>query len=60
MYHLRLNADSQTWEVDDIYMKQRHDGVIDTRTATEQMDLLMTVRDFMEAAESLDRTRVLD
>lgn len=60
MYHLRLNSDSQAWEVDDIYMKQRHDGVIDTRTVTEQMDLLMTVRDFMEAAEGLDRTRVLD
>lgn len=59
LYRLTKPADSETWVVDDIFIKQRHGGVIATRSVTEQMDLLLTVRDFMDAVGGSDREAIL-
>lgn len=59
LYQLTKPAESETWVVDDIFIKQRHGGVIATRSVTEQMDLLLTVREFMDAARADDREAIL-
>ncbi len=47
------------WVVDDIFTRQEKSGVTVAKPITEQMDLLLTIRDFLEAWESDDRTEVL-
>lgn len=57
-YELVRNDDGK-WVVDDVYLKQKRLGVTSFKSVTEQMDLLLTVRDFLDACDSGDRVRLL-
>lgn len=60
LYKLVLNAESGQWVVDDIYMNQKRSKTLNVaRSVTEQMDLLLTVRDSLEAWEMGDRSDIL-
>ncbi|MDZ4685816.1 MAG: hypothetical protein SH850_12175 [Planctomycetaceae bacterium] len=50
---------SGKWVVDDVQLKQKKYGVTAFKSVTEQMDLLLTVREFLDAWDSGDRDRVL-
>lgn len=55
-----LVRDSEgTWVVNDIYMKQKRKGVESYRSVTEQMDLLLTVREVLTAWRDGSREQVL-
>lgn len=58
-YRLVKDTATKKWVVDDIYLKQKHDGVESTKSVTEQMDLLLSVREFLRAWDSGDRTKAL-
>ena len=51
--------DTGRWVVDDIYLKQKKKGVEAYKSVTEQMDLLLTVREFLDAWGNGDRGQVL-
>jgi len=59
LYKLMQDAPSKKWVVDDIYMKQKHKGVTAVKSVTEQMDLLLTVREFLTAWKQGGRADVL-
>ena len=58
-YQLKLDPKTKKWVVDDIYLKQKHDGVTATKSVSEQMDLLLSVREFLEAWRNGSREDVL-
>lgn len=58
-YQLKLDPQTKKWVVDDIYLKQKKDGVTATKSVTEQMDLLLSVREFLDAWKGGDRDDVL-
>jgi hypothetical protein len=58
-YRLTKDASSHKWVVDDLYVRQRRDGLKIDKAVTEQMDLLLTVREFHDAWQSDDRDRIL-
>jgi hypothetical protein len=58
-YQLRLEPGQKKWVVDDIYLRQKRDGVTATKSVTEQMDLLLSVREFLAAWKSGDRSQIL-
>jgi hypothetical protein len=47
------------WLVDDVYLKQKKHGVTAFKSVTEQMDLLLTVREFLDAWDEGERDQVL-
>lgn len=47
------------WVVDDVYLKQKKKGIEAFKSVTEQMDLLLTVREFLDAWGRGDREQVL-
>ncbi len=49
----------EKWVVDDVYLKQKKQGVTAFKSITEQMDLLLSVREFVDAWDGGDRERVL-
>ncbi|MBD3674728.1 MAG: hypothetical protein HUJ26_14500 [Planctomycetaceae bacterium] len=49
---LTFNDEIDEWLVDNLFMKQKKDGVIAVRSVSDQMQLLVTVREFMESAQS--------
>lgn len=59
LYKLVQDPESKQWVVDDIFMKQKRKGLKVTKSVTEQMDLLLTVRDFIAAWETGGREDVL-
>ena len=59
-YDLVLNETTRKWVVDDIQVRQRKEGLKVTRSVTEQMDLLLSVRDFMSAWKDGERDDALD
>lgn len=54
-----VKDDRGKWVVDDVQIKQKKYGVTAFKSVTEQMDLLLTVREFLDAWDSGDRDRVL-
>ena len=48
------------WVVDDIYLKQKRKGVEAYKSVSEQMDLLLSVREFLDAWSRGDREQVLN
>lgn len=48
------------WVVDDIYLKQSKRGVEAYKAVSEQMDLLISIREFLNAWDSGDRSEVLN
>ncbi len=59
-YRLLRESGSRKWVVDDIYLRKKKDGVVSTKPVTELMDLVSTVREFLTAWSSGDRTEILD
>lgn len=59
LYKLVLDEQTGRWVVDDILTKQQGAGVTITKPITEQMDLLLTIRDFLEVWDDDDRQSVL-
>ncbi|MEX0700683.1 MAG: hypothetical protein WD069_01165 [Planctomycetales bacterium] len=59
LYKLVRDEGSGRWVVDDIYVRQKQDGVIATRSVTQQMDLLLTAREFLHAWRQGSRNDVL-
>lgn len=57
-YELAKDATGR-WVVDDIVLKQKKKGVEAFKSVTEQMDLLLTVREFLSAWGNGDREQVL-
>ena len=51
--------ESGKWVIDDIYLKQKKKGIEAYKSVTEQMDLLLTVREFLDAWAHGDREQVL-
>jgi len=49
LYSLVRNPKTDDWVVDDVYVRQRRKGLTATKSVTEQMDLLLTVREFLAA-----------
>ena len=58
-FQLQYDAEQKEWLVDDIFMRQKKDGVIAVRSVSDQMQLLVTVRNFMEAAQNKDKPALL-
>lgn len=58
----RLTQDGKTgqWLVDDVVMKQSRKDVTAAKSVTEQMDLLLTVREALDAWEDSDREVILE
>lgn len=59
LYKLTFDKSSSRWVVDDIFTKQQKAGVSVSKAITEQMDLLLTIREFLEVWEEDDRQAVL-
>ena len=47
------------WVVDDVYLKQKKTGVVAYKSVTEQMNLLLTVREFLDAWDGGERDHIL-
>lgn len=60
-YRLKLDDTSKVkkWVVDDVYLTQKRDNIEATKSVTEQMDLLLSVREFLEAWKDGTRDEVL-
>ena len=61
LYKITRKPGTKQWLVDDIYLKQRKPGEDEeiTKSVTETMDLLLTVREFIESWETGGREEVL-
>lgn len=59
LYKLVRKPGSSEWVVDDIYMRQKRKGLQTSRSVSEQMDLLLSVREFLDAWDTGRRERVL-
>ena len=57
----RLVRDEKTgkWVVDDVYIKKQKNGISSSRAVTELMDLVTTVREFIDAWDSGSRSDML-
>ena len=59
VYTLTRDPKIQRWVVDDVTLKQDSGRGEVTRSAIEQLDLVMSVRDFVDAWHSGDREKIL-
>ena len=59
LYQLTKDPKTDRWVVDDIYMRQKRNGVVSAKSITEQMDLLLTVREFLSTWAEGSYTEVL-
>lgn len=53
-YEITKNSKG-TWVVNDIYLKQKKRGLESMKSVTDQMDLLLTVREFLDQWQNGDR-----
>ena len=60
-YQFRILRDPEKhrWVVDDVLLRQQKKGTRATRSSVEVMDLLLTVREFLDTWQSADRGAVL-
>ncbi len=58
-YRLVRDEKNGKWVVDDVYIKKQQNGVESTRAVTELMDLVTTVREFIDAWSSGSRSSIL-
>ncbi len=61
-YQFRILRDPEKrrWVVDDVMIRQQKKGTRATRSSVEVMDLLLTVREFLDTWRSADRKSVLE
>ncbi|MDA0835375.1 MAG: hypothetical protein O3A29_19035, partial [Planctomycetota bacterium] len=60
LYELVRNPKTNKWVVDDIFVNQRQQGIKATKSVTEQMDLLLSVRDFLDTWGGGSREEILN
>ena len=58
-YRLTRDGKDGKWVVDDVFVKQNKKDVSAAKSVTEQMDLLLSVREFLAAWEQGDRAAIL-
>lgn len=58
-YRLVRDEETGKWVVDDVYIKKQKNGVESTRAVTELMDLVTTVREFIDAWDTGSRSSIL-
>ena len=58
-YRLVRDETTGKWVVDDVYIKKQKNGISSTRAVTELMDLVTTVREFIDAWDSGSRSDML-
>ncbi len=58
-YRLKQSDESEEWVVDDVYLRQNKGGVKVDKSVAEQMDLLLSVREFLDTWHAGERDRVL-
>lgn len=49
VFYELVRSYANRWVVDDVYLKQKKSGVVAYKSVTEQMNLLLTVREFLDA-----------
>jgi hypothetical protein len=59
LYDLKKVTKTGEWVVDDLYINQKQKNLNVMKSVTEQMDLLLTVREFVEAWETGNRDDIL-
>ncbi|MGH7200845.1 MAG: hypothetical protein ACREJB_09590, partial [Planctomycetaceae bacterium] len=59
VFYQLIKDGSGEWVVNDVYLQQKHQGLTAKRSVTEQMDLLLTVREFLAAWDGGEREAVL-
>lgn len=59
VFYELVRDDQGKWVVDDVYLKQKKLGVTAYKSVTEQLDLLLTVREFLDAWQTGERERLL-
>lgn len=59
LYELKKVTKTGEWVVDDIYIKQKQKNLTVMKSVTEQMDLLLTIREFVDAWENGNRDDIL-
>lgn len=59
LYELKRVTKTGEWVVDDIYINQKQKNLNVMKSVTEQMDLLLTVREFVAAWETGNRDDIL-
>ncbi|HID21858.1 MAG TPA: hypothetical protein EYP14_05585, partial [Planctomycetaceae bacterium] len=58
-FRLKREPATDKWVVDDIFMRQRRPGLTVTKSVSEQMDLLLSVQEFLTAWSEGTRQQVL-
>lgn len=60
-YQFKITRDEEKrrWVVDDVLMRQKKKGTSATKSVTEVMDLLLTVREFLATLQDNDRSTIL-
>lgn len=58
-FHLVNDLEKNYWVVDDVVVRQRNKGTQVTKSTTEVMDLLMTLREFLDVWEDGGRQQIL-
>ncbi|MBM81751.1 MAG: hypothetical protein CMJ78_14320 [Planctomycetaceae bacterium] len=58
-YTLLKDQETQKWVVDDIHIRQSRNGVTAAKSVTDQMDLLLAVRELIDAWQTGSRPDVL-
>lgn len=51
-YRLLREAESRKWVVDDVHIRQKKGNLVSTKSVSELMDLITTVREFLNAWDS--------
>ncbi|WP_145108943.1 hypothetical protein [Gimesia panareensis] len=59
LYELKKVTKTGEWVVDDIYINQKHKNLNVMKSVSEQMDLLLTIREFVDAWENGNRDDIL-
>ncbi|WP_145454130.1 hypothetical protein [Gimesia panareensis] len=59
LYELKKVTKTGEWVVDDIYINQKHKNLNVMKSVSEQMDLLLTIREFVDAWEHGNRDDIL-
>ncbi len=58
-YRLKRKPETNKWVVDDVYVKQKRNGITSVKSVTEQMDLLLTVREVLTVWDQAQRDNIL-
>ena len=58
-YKITRQSKTGRWVVDDVYVRQKRDGIKVTKAVSEQLDLLISVREFVDAWTGGDRSKML-